>query len=222
VRIVGVMPPGFDFPEGTDLWYPLELYLPNEHRSAHNWKVVGRLGDGVDLDAAERDLSALTRRIVAEEAGAEGASLDYLAAGATLTPLLEDVRRAGTPAAAPPLRGRRAWRGLVAAEVALSLVLLAGSGLLLRSLWRTLQEDPGFDAERVAAVTVHPPTSLYPGGDQRRSYFAGLVDALAASPGVVAAGVTSDLLLAATAFGATWLPARATTTIDPVETLKSE
>lgn len=155
--------------------------------------------------------------------------------------------------------------------MALSLVLLAGSGLLLRSLWRTLQEDPGFDAERVAAVTVHPPTSLYPGGDQRRSYFAGLVDALAASPGVVAAGVTSELpladhgsngeidveggvtpsldaeyrladggyfealgipllagfalvalLLAATAFGATWLPARATTTIDPVETLKSE
>ncbi|HEX6198977.1 MAG TPA: FtsX-like permease family protein, partial [Thermoanaerobaculia bacterium] len=96
---------------------------------------------------------------------------------------------------------RRAWRVLVAAEVALALVLLAGSGLLLRSLWETLREDPGFDPERVVAASVSLPGSRYPGEAERRAFFQELLGELAASPGVAGAGVISDLPLGGSGAG---------------------
>ncbi|MFP3939582.1 MAG: ABC transporter permease [Thermoanaerobaculia bacterium] len=100
----------------------------------------------------------------------------------------------GETASAGPGR-RRAWQALVAAEVALALVLLAGSGLLMRSLWQTLQEDPGFDPERVTAVAVHLPASLYPEPEDRRDYFREALAELGAHPEVATAGVVSHLPL---------------------------
>jgi predicted permease len=92
--------------------------------------------------------------------------------------------------------GRRAWRALVAAEVALSMVLLAGSGLMLKSLWQVLSVDPGFDPEQVVAATVHPPASQYPGGDERRAFYDSLLAGLSAAPGVGSVGMISNLPLA--------------------------
>jgi putative ABC transport system permease protein len=61
--VVGVMPPAFDYPAGTELWMPRELDAPNPYRTGHNWQVVARLADGVSLDRAQRDLSAVSRRL---------------------------------------------------------------------------------------------------------------------------------------------------------------
>src|SRR5690625_2026718 len=64
--IVGVMPPTFDFPAETDLWVPRELMGRYPSRTAHNWKVVGRLRDGITLPQARQDVSVIARRLKAE------------------------------------------------------------------------------------------------------------------------------------------------------------
>jgi len=64
--IVGVMPPGFDYPDGTEVWTPAELWPLGESRTAHNWRAVGRLADGVSLEQSRAELSAIARRVKAE------------------------------------------------------------------------------------------------------------------------------------------------------------
>ena len=61
--VVGVMPPDFDFPAGAELWTPSELQPRVPSRTAHNWSVVGRLRDGVTLEQARQDVSAIARRL---------------------------------------------------------------------------------------------------------------------------------------------------------------
>jgi len=68
--IVGVMPPDFDFPDQTDIWTPRELYENLPSRTAHNWKVIARLKDGVALSQARQELSLIGRRIK-EQNGAD-------------------------------------------------------------------------------------------------------------------------------------------------------
>ncbi|RMH17807.1 MAG: ABC transporter permease [Gemmatimonadetes bacterium] len=77
LRIVGVLPASFDFPAGTDLWFPIELEVWGEHsRTAHNYRALARLAPGVDLDTAQRELDALMGRLTAGEPAG-----DYLATG---------------------------------------------------------------------------------------------------------------------------------------------
>ncbi|HEX7238377.1 MAG TPA: ADOP family duplicated permease, partial [Gammaproteobacteria bacterium] len=64
--IVGVMPPGFDYPEGAEIWTPAELRASPESRTSHNWRAVGRLADGASLEQARAELSAAARRVRAE------------------------------------------------------------------------------------------------------------------------------------------------------------
>jgi putative ABC transport system permease protein len=61
--IVGVMPPGFDYPEAADVWTPLELESPNLYRLAHNYQTVGRLAAGMSLEQARADASAIARAL---------------------------------------------------------------------------------------------------------------------------------------------------------------
>ena len=64
--IVGVVPEGQEFPAGIDLWYPREIYEKDVNYTAHNWKVIGRVKDGVTLSQANNDISTLLRRLHAE------------------------------------------------------------------------------------------------------------------------------------------------------------
>jgi predicted permease len=64
--VVGVLPPSFDFPAGTDLWIPRELSGRYSSRTGHNWRVVGRLEDGVSLEQARQEVSAIARRLKVE------------------------------------------------------------------------------------------------------------------------------------------------------------
>ena len=64
--IVGVMPAGFQFPDGTDVWQRLSWDLAHHSRAAHFMGSVGRLRPGVTVDDADRELAALGRRLEAE------------------------------------------------------------------------------------------------------------------------------------------------------------
>jgi len=62
--IVGVMPPGFQFPTRVDVWVPRGLFgPPNPSRNAHNWRVIARLKPNVTLNSARVELSQIAKRI---------------------------------------------------------------------------------------------------------------------------------------------------------------
>ncbi|HET7452452.1 MAG TPA: ABC transporter permease, partial [Thermoanaerobaculia bacterium] len=64
--VVGVMPAGFAFPGGTQVWRARERFPWLPSRTAHNDRVVGLVRDGVPLASARADLSAIARRLAAE------------------------------------------------------------------------------------------------------------------------------------------------------------
>jgi predicted permease len=90
---------------------------------------------------------------------------------------------------------------LVVAEVALTVVLLASAGLLLRSLAKAAATDPGFDAARVLAFELSLPDVTY-GSDETRLAFANAVVAsLRTLPGVEAAGTGMGIPFSGGAYG---------------------
>ena len=62
-RVVGVMPPQFDFPGATDVWVPSEIEPDSSGRTAHNWSVVARLKDGVPLASAAAQMNAIAAQL---------------------------------------------------------------------------------------------------------------------------------------------------------------
>jgi putative ABC transport system permease protein len=61
--VVVVLPAGFHFPTDVNLWLPADLEGENPSRTSHNYNAVGRLRDGVTVEQANRDISAIARRI---------------------------------------------------------------------------------------------------------------------------------------------------------------
>jgi ABC-type antimicrobial peptide transport system permease subunit len=323
--IVGVLPPGFAFPENSQVWMPRELDARFPSRTAHNWQVVARIRDGVSIDQARAEASIVARRISQEngldeknmqgsiilplkdaltsdvkpallvllgvagllmlvacanvmnlslaQASARGDELAVrVALGAsrwrlvrqflaealmlcivgallgviaayfgvrsllTLAPsdiprvdevsvnlsvlgfalglsfvvaaglgvltawratsgqvrsaLAEAGRRQGTGA-----RSRHVGRMIVAGQVAITLTLLTGAGLLGRSMLRVLSIDPGFEAERIVTLDLKLP-DVEQGGEMRRVQFLEqLITGIQALPGVEAVGGTNVLPL---------------------------
>ena len=91
-------------------------------------------------------------------------------------------------------RGGRARRAIVVAEVAMACVLCAGAGLLIRSLGRVLDVQPGFETENLIAVGVDP-SRVQSTFAQRTLYFEEAVRAVRSVPGVQALGLTDALPL---------------------------
>ncbi len=90
--VVGVLPPGFDFPGKAQVWIPVERNETRTSHTAHNYDVVGRLRPGVTADGARRDLDALFARLKPLYAP------DFDAIGSIVTPLHELLtRRARAP-----------------------------------------------------------------------------------------------------------------------------
>ena len=110
------------------------------------------------------------------------------------TQLSEALKQAGLTATAGRNRGR--WRGtLVVGEVALTVVLLTGAGLMIQSVVRLLQVNPGFDPENLLRVHLQLPWGKYAGEDNtkvRNLILAQLHERLASLPGVIAAGIFKD------------------------------
>jgi putative ABC transport system permease protein len=90
-------------------------------------------------------------------------------------------------------RGHRMRGLLLVAEVALSLVLLVGAALLIRSFARLTRIDPGFAPEHVLSFQVRLPETKYPDPAKRDVFFDRLLERLRATPGVQAAGMTQTV-----------------------------
>jgi putative ABC transport system permease protein len=91
--------------------------------------------------------------------------------------------------------GRLTRSVLLIAEVALSIVLLVGAALLLRSFARVTDVDPGFQPERALAFRIALPNTTYREEPQRIAFYERLLDQLAALPQVTAAGLVQSLPL---------------------------
>jgi predicted permease len=135
--------------------------------------------------------------------GVDGTALAFAAGVSILTGLLFGVApalRAARVAPGGALRegsrgeaggGRRAGRlrsSLVVAEVALSLVLLVGASLLVRSYQALSGTELGFDPHGVLAARISLPESRYPTSEPVRTFYSNLYARLAALPGVTRVG----------------------------------
>jgi putative ABC transport system permease protein len=63
VSVIGVLPPGFRFPDDSNIWMPRELYEQLPSRSAHNWNVLGRLREGIAPEQARAELRTIAQQI---------------------------------------------------------------------------------------------------------------------------------------------------------------
>ncbi len=86
-------------------------------------------------------------------------------------------------------RGRQQFRSfLVAGEMALGLVLLVGTGLLLKSLARIGEVNPGFQPHGVMAAALALPQSQYNTAEKRSAFFSSVLDHLSHTSGISSAG----------------------------------
>jgi predicted permease len=321
--VVGVLPPELDFPPGTAVWFRADILPPNTSRTAHNWRVAGRLTPGVSFEQARSDIAAIGRQLKVEHgslidaasfgmtplrerfvkvvrgvlfvvaiavavlliiacsnvanlllvratarrhetavraalgatrwrlarqfvvetvgltviAGGLGTVLAFwsvdlivggyhgnlprigqigvdmtalaftlavsLLTGALLgvVPALSSSQRQLQNDLQSAGRGKSASRGstrfrnlLIVAQVALTLVLLVGAGLLGRSFQRLMEVNPGFESESAVAMTVSMPPAEAP-AEQRRlaQFYQQLLERLQSLPGMIAVGGTNAL-----------------------------
>jgi len=327
--VVGVMPPGFKFPEVSELWAPLALTTKTFTRTDHGLSSIARLRDGVTVAQAQAEMNVIASRIEQENPvtneglgvsvktlhqnlsgdyrqallillgvvgcvllvacvnvanlmlarasarqkevalrSALGASrwrviqqllieslilaagggilglvlsvwalrvllqsipiklpfwmnfgldlrvLGFTAAVTMLTGLifgvvpalqssrvdLNDALKEGGRGSANAIRGRSRSL-LVVTEIALSLVLLVGAGLMIRSFLRLRSVDVGLNPRGVMTAMIILPRMKYPEGPQRAAFFKQLVERVKAIPGVEAAGATGTLPLGGSFWG---------------------
>jgi putative ABC transport system permease protein len=109
------------------------------------------------------------------------------------------IRAAG--AATTRAAGARRFRqGLIVGQLALALILLAGTGLMLRTVWNLQHVDGGFESSRVVTASVSLREATY-GGEGARGFWTRLQERLAEVPGVESATLTSGLPPVAADFG---------------------
>jgi putative ABC transport system permease protein len=84
---------------------------------------------------------------------------------------------------------------LVVGQVALSLLLLIGAGLLVRSFSRLLRVDPGFDSQNVITMNVSLPTVKYADAQKQIAFFDDLLRRVTPLPGVRSAAISAALPL---------------------------
>ena len=90
-------------------------------------------------------------------------------------------------------RGSMLRNAFVVAQVAISILLLIGAGLLIRSLATQMRIDPGFNPKNVLTAGIALPRSDYPNPEQRVAFFESLVEEVQALPGVASVGLVNRL-----------------------------
>ena len=118
-----------------------------------------------------------------------------------LTPAIATLRRDLRPSGEESGRSvsggvatRRTRRGLVVAEFALSIMLLVGAGLLVRSWWNVNRIDPGFTPGRVLVLELSAPTTFSLPA-HRTDLYARVLEQVQAVPGVENVGIIGDLFI---------------------------
>ncbi len=166
--------------------------------------VLGLLGGGLGIAVAQLTVRALTALAPADLPRMNEVGIDLpvlaFALGASLlaslvfgvVPALRSTRSEIRESLGGSVRGATAGReqhrlnaALVAAEVALSLVLVVGAGLMLRSLWTLQRVDPGFRTEGLLTLRLSPPTGRYPEQNEAQpAYYRRVLEEIASVAGV--------------------------------------
>lgn len=102
-----------------------------------------------------------------------------------------EVLKEGARGSVGGLRARWFSGAMVVSQLALTVILLAGAGLMVRSFYNLRSADNGYRAERVVAMRLTLPTTKYATPDGRRAFYEQLESRLAAIAGVEAAAMTS-------------------------------
>ncbi len=84
-EVVGVLPPGVRIPARADIYYPSWVVPETPSRSAHNYRVIGRLAPGVSIAQANDEMTAIARRLEQQHPASNGGKL------AVVVPLQEQV-----------------------------------------------------------------------------------------------------------------------------------
>jgi putative ABC transport system permease protein len=135
---------------------------------------------------------ALDSHVLALTVGTALATVLLFGAGPALTAARRDFGAAfGRAVGARGTRARRLRTTLVVAEIALTVVLLAGAGLLLRSYTAVLAVDPGFETQRRLLVDTPLAPARYPTPADRDAFYHGVLERVRALPGVESAGYTN-------------------------------
>jgi putative ABC transport system permease protein len=108
---------------------------------------------------------------------------------------LHEALKQGLGRTAVDSGGSRTRNVLVVSEVALSLMLLIGAGLLIRSLWVLQHVNPGFDPSRVVTMAVSVPPGKFAEPQQQIGYFGRVLERVRSLPGVQSAGLIDSLPL---------------------------
>jgi putative ABC transport system permease protein len=113
-------------------------------------------------------------------------------------PDLNESLKEGGRGSTGGIHGSRVRSILVISEIALSLILLIGAGLMIRSFQRLLEFDLGFNPERLLTLKVQLAGSRYGQGQQVVSFYDQLLQRVESLPGVESAGAVSDVFLSKT------------------------
>jgi putative ABC transport system permease protein len=110
-------------------------------------------------------------------------------------PNLNDTLKEGGRSAAEGASGRRLRNAMAVAEIALSLVLLVGAGLLIRSFIHLQEVKPGFNPSHLLSIDLSLPSAKYAENQQATQFFDQLLASVSRQPGVHAAAIATDLPL---------------------------
>jgi putative ABC transport system permease protein len=113
--------------------------------------------------------------------------------------LASELKSGGGRTATAGRSRQRARQLLVGVQIALAVILLTGSGLMLRSFLRLVNLNPGFQVWRILTLKVALPEAQYPDDTSAAQFFQQAVDRLRAVPGITATAVTSSLPLGGSA-----------------------
>jgi putative ABC transport system permease protein len=136
------------------------------------------------------------------EVAFDARAIAFIAAVTVVSAVLSGVPQAWRRARVSPMAGisaaartttpgapqHRLRDAIVIAEVAMAVILMLGSGLLVRSFLQLQATDPGFDPRGVLVAPVFLDNQQYTTGDRTRTYYRSLFERLRAVPGVVAVG----------------------------------
>jgi putative ABC transport system permease protein len=156
-------------------------------------KNIPRL-DSIHVDGA---VLAFTLAITA----ITGALFGLVPARQMLDPDISRTLREGGRGGGQRAGKHRARRVLVMAEVALSVMLLAGAGLLIRSFTRLMDVDPGFRTDHLMSFALSLPEAKYPDPARQATFLNSVLERVRALPGVQSAGAGLGLPLSDMGFG---------------------
>src|SRR5262249_18305115 len=107
----------------------------------------------------------------------------------TARPVLSETLKDGSRGLTGSLSHNRGRTFLMVGDIALSLVLLIGASLLVKSFMRLLDVKPGFSAANIMTMKLAFSQTLYPDGAHQKAFFQQVLENVRALPGVESASV---------------------------------